>query len=148
MIKNLGFPVISASRSKEQPYRINRLQTLLGWIQGRAFSESCSWEIEHNLLGLNDHKGALRAIWLFEPSDLAKEIVFDAWAVQKESAVEHWSLSDESDTASSFSAFRPDMVPNYHGELMEQLSSRRAVLIERKTVALEVQVEPPPTNLF
>jgi hypothetical protein len=100
------------------------------------------------LLGLNDHKGALRAIWLFEPSDLAKEIVFDAWVVQKESAVEHWSLSDESDTASSFSAFRPDMVPNYHGEVMEQLSSRRAVLIERKTVALEVQVEPPPTNLF
>ena len=56
VLKNLGFPVISASRSKEQPYRINRLQTLLGWIQGRASSDHCSWEIEHNLLGLNDHQ--------------------------------------------------------------------------------------------
>ena len=148
MLKNLGFPVISASRSKEQPYRINRLQTLLGWIQGRASSDHCSWEIEHNLLGLNDHKGSLRAVWLFEPSDLAKKIVFEAWSVQEENAVEHWALSDEAEVPSSFTAFRPDVVPNYHTDVMEQLISRRAVLIERKSVALEVQVEPPPTNLF
>ncbi len=148
MLKNLGFPVISASRSKEQPYRINRLQTLLGWIQGRASSDHCSWEIEHNLLGLNDHQGSLRAVWLFEPSELAKQVVFEAWMVQKENSVEHWALSDDAVAPSPFNAFRPDVVPNYHGDVMEQLTSLRAVMVERKSVAEEVQIETPPTNLF
>jgi hypothetical protein len=148
VLKNLGFPVISASRSKEQPYRINRLQTLLGWIQGRAFSEKCTWEIEHNLLGLNDHKGALRAIWLFEPSDLDKEIVLSAWEAQGEHLVEHWALSDDADEQSTFSAFRPDVVPNYHGDVMEQLSTRRAALIERINEFPEEPTIPPSINVF
>ena len=62
MLKNLGFPVISASRSKEQPYRIIRLNIVHGFALGRVKSEGCSWEIEHNLLGLNDNRGALRVI--------------------------------------------------------------------------------------
>jgi hypothetical protein len=151
MLKNLGFPVISASRSKEQPYRIIRLNIVHGFALGRAKSEGCSWEIEHNLLGLNDNRGALRVIWLFEPSDSAKAIVYEAWQAQHgEHAIEHWALADNSEEQSSFSAFRPEVIPNYHGDLFDVLQTRRATLIhwESSEDRDDHIPEPLPQNLY
>ncbi len=132
MLKEFGFPVLTANQAEEQPYRMVRLNQVLGYVRGTGESQGILWEIDHNLLGLSDQRGTLRALWFFQPSEAAKEIVNIAWQDQGESVIEHWALEDddgEHSTASS--VFRPDSVPNYQTEVMDILKSRRNTLIER-----------------
>ncbi len=131
MLKDYGFPVLTANQAEEQPYRMVRLNQVLGYVRGRAEERGNSWEIEHNLLGLSDQRGTLRVLWFFEPSDTARDIVNTAWQDQGEAVIEHWALEDDEGEHSGSAVFRPDSVPNYQNELMDILKSRRNVLIER-----------------
>ena len=131
MLKEFGFPVLTANQSDEQPYRMVRLNQVLGYVRGVAREQGITWEIEHNLLGLNDSRGTLRVMWFFQPSHQAKDMVNTAWADQGEFLIEHWALEeDEAEQSSGSAIFRPDSVPNYQSEVMEILKSRRNTLVE------------------
>ncbi len=132
MLKEFGFPVLTANQAEEQPYRMVRLNQVLGYVRGTGESQGILWEIDHNLLGLSDQRGTLRALWFFQPSEAAKEIVNIAWQDQGESVIEHWALEDdEGEHSTASSVFRPDSVPNYQTEVMDILKSRRNTLIQR-----------------
>ena len=142
MLKEFGFPVLTANQAEEQPYRMVRLNQVLGYVRGTAEAQGILWEMDHNLLGLSDQRGTLRAIWFFEPSTRAKEIINSAWQDQGETVIEHWALEDDEGAHSaSSSVFRPDSVPNYQTEVMEILKARRNTLIERIGTSSE---EPEP----
>ena len=142
MLKEFGFPVLTANKAEEQPYRMVRLNQVLGYVRGTAEAQGILWEMDHNLLGLSDQRGTLRAIWFFEPSMRAKEIINSAWQDQGEAVIEHWALEDDEGAHSaSSSVFRPDSVPNYQTEVMEILKARRNTLIERIGTSSE---EPEP----
>ncbi len=142
MLKEFGFPVLTANQAEEQPYRMVRLNQVLGYVRGTGESQGILWEIDHNLLGLSDQRGTLRALWFFQPSEVAKEIVNIAWQDQGESVIEHWALEDdEGEKSTASSVFRPDSVPNYQTEVMDILKSRRNTLIQRVG---PVQEEPTP----
>ena len=142
MLKEFGFPVLTANQAEEQPYRMVRLNQVLGYVRGTAEAQSILWEMDHNLLGLSDQRGTLRAIWFFEPSKIAKDIINSAWQDQGEAVIEHWALEDDEGAHSaSSSVFRPDSVPNYQTEVMEILKARRNTLIERVGASPE---EPEP----
>ena len=132
MLKEFGFPVLTANQAEEQPYRMVRLNQVLGYVRGTGESQGILWEIDHNLLGLSDQRGTLRALWFFQPSEAAKEIVNIAWQDQGETVIEHWALEDdEGEHSTASSVFRPDSVPNYQTEVMDILKSRRNTLIQR-----------------
>ena len=132
MLKEFGFPVLTANQAEEQPYRMVRLNQVLGYVRGTGESQGILWEIDHNLLGLSDQRGTLRALWFFQPSEAAKEIVNIAWQDQGETGIEPWALEeDEGEHSTARSVFRPDSVPNYQTEVMDILKSRRNTLIQR-----------------
>ena len=142
MLKEFGFPVLTANQAEEQPYRMVRLNQVLGYVRGTSEAQGILWEMDHNLLGLSDQRGTLRAIWFFEPSKRAKDIINSAWQDQGEAVIEHWALEDDEGAHSaSSSVFRPDSVPNYQTEVMEILKARRNTLIERVGASSE---EPEP----
>ena len=99
MLKEFGFPVLTANQAEEQPYRMVRLNQVLGYVRGTAEAQGILWEMDHNLLGLSDQRGTLRAIWFFEPSTRAKEIINSAWQDQGEAVIEHWALEDDEGAA-------------------------------------------------
>jgi len=75
---------VDAYRADEEPWRIERLWRLVGWVVAKD-------ERGHRerILGLHDHKGILTVTWDSEPSGEARALIIEAWDAEFEVTIDH-----------------------------------------------------------
>jgi hypothetical protein len=73
--------IIEANREDEQPWRLNRIQRLVGYAQALADLEGqvVDEEFYRKIYLISDHKGELTVIWNVEPSEEEKNWLQKAW---------------------------------------------------------------------
>jgi hypothetical protein len=64
---------ITAHRSDEEPWRLDRLHLALGFIVAKGVPQA-------RIVALYECKGNLKVEWVGEPTDYDKSIVGNAWA--------------------------------------------------------------------
>lgn len=82
--------VITANRSDEEPWRLERLVRTLKIVLEQGLTGT-------DINNLHDHKGLLTVIWEIPPTPKQRKCVVDAWATEEEENVQHCLASDTSD---------------------------------------------------
>lgn len=70
--------IIEANREDEEPWRLNRIQRVVGYAQ--ALADINNQEQFHTkIYSFLDYKGLLSVVWKSEPTDQEKEWIQKAW---------------------------------------------------------------------
>ena len=81
---------VDANRSDEEPWRLERLRSVLGWMEAHTFNATLCF-----LASLYDHKGTLTVVWIHQPTQRDRQVVENAWEAHNECHVEHVGLDYE-----------------------------------------------------
>jgi hypothetical protein len=73
--------IIAANREDEQPWRLNRIQRVIGYAQALADikSQVIDEEFYRKIYSIYDNKGIPTVIWNVEPSEEEKNWIQKAW---------------------------------------------------------------------
>jgi hypothetical protein len=69
---------ISANNQEEEPYRLDRLNKVIGYICALA-EHYGNRDLLNKIWRLHDHKGHLTVYWEYQPTPGEKEILLKAW---------------------------------------------------------------------
>jgi hypothetical protein len=75
---------VDANRWGEEPWRLDRLQSVLGWLEAHG-----DFGTLVRMDSVYDHKGLLTVTWKILPGPKDVEAVEDAWSDHYECLVEH-----------------------------------------------------------
>jgi hypothetical protein len=84
--------IIEANREDEEPWRLNRIQRVIGYAQALADINNQA-EFHSKIYSILDYKGFLTVVWKSEPTDQEKEWIKKAWdssVADYENNVEHF----------------------------------------------------------
>lgn len=70
--------IIEANREDEEPWRLNRIQRVLGYAQALADMQGQK-EFYKMVYSIFDYKGTLTIVWKIEPTDQETEWFQQAW---------------------------------------------------------------------
>jgi hypothetical protein len=76
-----NFPTVDANRSQEEPWRLSRLERVIGYVFALAEYAGDEYFFE-KVESLYDHKGEITITWRKQPSDKQKDFFSKAWFSQ------------------------------------------------------------------
>lgn len=86
---------VTAHRSETEPFRLNRLERVLGFVcaLGECIGQG---DVLSKISKVHDHKGVLTVFWKSPPSPMEKELFSRAWSSKigdLSTSVEHEIIS-------------------------------------------------------
>lgn len=77
MINDIEKVIISANRSDEEPFRLERLQRVVGYVCAKT--EDSNSGIFSKIIEIRDHKGLLTVRWKDKPTKQEENVFKEAW---------------------------------------------------------------------